>query len=68
MKSAEFLRKIKKAAKVRGVEFEIFPAKGSHHKIRVGNKTSILPMHAKELPTGTYRKILKDLDLTEEEL
>jgi predicted RNA binding protein YcfA (HicA-like mRNA interferase family) len=68
MKSSELLRKLKKVAKRRGVEFQVFPGKDSHQKIRLGANATILPMHVTELPTGTYRAILKDLEVKEEEL
>jgi mRNA interferase HicA len=49
----------------KGCSFE--PGKGGHLIVRRGNLKSVLPMHgsAKELGKGLWRKILKDLDLTE---
>jgi mRNA interferase HicA len=68
MRSAELLRKLRKLAKAREIDLQIRPAKGSHQKVYFGNRYSIIPLHGTELPTGTFRKILKDLGVNEEEL
>jgi mRNA interferase HicA len=44
-----------------GATFE--PAKGSHFRVRLNGKTSILPMHGKELKKGTLEGIKKQLGL-----
>ncbi len=44
-----------------GAEFT--PGKGSHLKIRLNGKTSVLPMHGKELKKGTEQDIKKQLGL-----
>ena len=44
--------------------------KGSHAKYRkMGNHslTVIVPMHGKEIPFGTFRSILRQANLTEED-
>jgi predicted RNA binding protein YcfA (HicA-like mRNA interferase family) len=33
--------------------------KGSHHVIKKGNMTEIIPMHNKDIATGLLNKILK---------
>jgi predicted RNA binding protein YcfA (HicA-like mRNA interferase family) len=68
VRPAEFLRKLKKVAKKRGAELEVASGKGSHHKVRLGDQATILPMHGTEIPTGTLKKILKDLGVKEDEL
>ena len=56
--SAEFKRWLEK----QGCTFE--PAKGSHFKIRLGTRASILPMHGKkEIGKGLENRIKKDLGL-----
>ena len=59
MTSAQFRRWLAK----QGCTFE--PAKGGHLKVRLGDKSSILPMHGsrKELGTGLLNQIKKDLGL-----
>lgn len=37
-------------------------AKGSHRKIACGKCATILSMHAGDIPTGTLRSIVKDLE------
>lgn len=47
-----------------GATFE--QGKGSHLKVTLNGKTSILAMHGKkEIPTGTWRAIKKQLDIKE---
>ena len=57
MKSTEFKRWLAGL----GATFE--PAKGSHFRVRLNGKTSILPMHGKELKKGTLEGIKKQLGL-----
>ena len=35
------------------------PVKGSHHKLRKGNRSEIIPVHGKDVPTGLLNSILK---------
>ena len=58
MKSAEFKRWLSK----QGATFE--PGKGSHLKVTLKGKTSILPMHAKDLKKGTAEGIKKQMGLS----
>jgi mRNA interferase HicA len=44
-----------------GVKFE--NAKGSHVKLHLNGRQSVLPVHAKELKTGTVEGIKKQLGL-----
>ena len=57
MNSNEFKRWLLK----QGVEIE--NAKGSHVKLRLAGRQSVLPMHAKELKTGLVEAIKRQLGL-----
>ena len=57
MKSSEFKRWLME----QGAKFT--PAKGSHFKVELNGKISFLPMHSKELKTGTLNSIKKQLGL-----
>jgi mRNA interferase HicA len=57
MKSAELKRRLDKL----GATYK--PGKGSHFKVTLKGKTTVLPMHTKEIPNGTLHSILKDLGL-----
>jgi mRNA interferase HicA len=57
MKSTEFKRWLAG----QGAIFD--SAKGSHVKVTLNGKTSYLPMHSKELKTGTLQAIKKQLGL-----
>jgi mRNA interferase HicA len=39
------------------------PSKGSHFRVMLNGKVSILPMHQKDIPTGTVEAIKKQLGL-----
>jgi len=53
---------LKRWLEQQGCAFE--PGKGSHLKVRLGNRSTILPMHGKkELGKGLEKRIKKDLDL-----
>lgn len=57
MKSSELRRWLS----AQGATFK--PAKGSHVKVYLNGKMSILPMHNAELKTGTVEGIKKQLGL-----
>jgi mRNA interferase HicA len=57
MKSSEFKRWLAS----QGATFR--PGKGSHLKVSVGGRNSVLPMHNKELGTGLVEAIKKQLGL-----
>ncbi|PHR10150.1 MAG: addiction module toxin, HicA family [Sulfitobacter sp.] len=50
-------KKIIKRLKKEG--FELVSVKGSHHKLRKGDKIVVIPHPKKDLPTGTARQIAK---------
>jgi mRNA interferase HicA len=57
VKSSEFKRWLT------GLGATFKPGKGSHLRVTLSGRMSVLPMHAKELKTGTLEKIKKDLGL-----
>jgi mRNA interferase HicA len=57
MNSAEFKRWLAK----QGATFS--PGKGSHLKVTLNGRHSVLPMHSAELKTGTVEAIKKQLGL-----
>jgi mRNA interferase HicA len=57
VKSSEFKRWLAE----QGVTFK--PGKGSHLKVTVNGRNSVLPMHNKELGTGLVQAIKKQLGL-----
>jgi mRNA interferase HicA len=57
VKSSKFKRWLDK----QGATFR--PGKGSHLKVTLDGRNSVLPMHNKELGTGLLAKIKKDLGL-----
>jgi mRNA interferase HicA len=57
MKSTEFKRWLDK----QGATYE--QGKGSHLKVTLNGKTSVLPMHAKEMKKGLVEGIKKQLGL-----
>jgi mRNA interferase HicA len=57
VKSSEFKRWLSD----QGATFK--PGKGSHLKVFLNGKQSVLPMHGKELKTGLVKAIKKQLGL-----
>jgi predicted RNA binding protein YcfA (HicA-like mRNA interferase family) len=68
MKSSDLLRRLRRLATRRGWVLVESQGAGSHPKLRLNDKTTIIAMHRDDMPTGTFRKILKDLDLTPQDL
>lgn len=68
MRAADLVRAIERYATREGLRCEIKPGKGSHRKIVLGHRRSVIPMHGGDLPTGTYRAILKQLGVAEVDL
>jgi len=57
VKSSEFKRWLA------GLGATFTPGKGSHFRVSLNGKISVLPMHSKDLKTGTAERIKKDLGL-----
>ena len=51
-----------------GLRHEEAQGKGSHLKVRHGAGATVIPMHRGDMPSGTYRAILRQLGLTEADL
>jgi mRNA interferase HicA len=59
MKSSEFQRRLKS----RGATFDRSRGNGSHMYVTLNGKTSVMPTHKTEIPTGTVENIKKQLGL-----
>lgn len=57
MKSSEFKRWLA----MQGAIFK--PGKGGHLRVELNGKISVLPMHSKDMKTGTLQGIKKQLGL-----
>jgi predicted RNA binding protein YcfA (HicA-like mRNA interferase family) len=68
VKSAGLLRRPNRLATRRGWDIIETRGAGSHLKVRLNGKTTVIAMHRTDMPSGTFRKILKDLSLTVEDL
>jgi len=70
MKGNELLRKIRKLGKEKNVKVELIHrrGKGSHGTLIYGNNFAIIPHLMNELKIGTYKAILKQLGIKEDEL
>jgi predicted RNA binding protein YcfA (HicA-like mRNA interferase family) len=68
MKSADLLRRLKRLATRRGWSIVETQGSGSHLKVRLNVKTTVIAMHRTDMPAGSFRKVLKDLGLTEKDL
>ena len=54
-------KELKRWLAEQGASFQ--PGKGSHLKVYLNGRQSVLPMHAKEMKTGTVEAIKKQLGL-----
>jgi mRNA interferase HicA len=70
MKGSEFLKRIRKLAKLRGIAFKWHPnlGKGSHGVLKLGDRRTVLRNPKDELKTGTLHATLKQLGLTAEDI
>ncbi|WP_419854475.1 type II toxin-antitoxin system HicA family toxin [Candidatus Poriferisodalis sp.] len=67
MTDQEFLRRLRRYARRRGLQVEYLPdrGKGSHAMIRLGVRTTSVPRG--ELGPGLLRTMLRDLDIDKKE-
>lgn len=70
MKGSEFVRKLKALGDKRGVFIRIEQrrGKGSHSTLFYGERFTIIRNLKDELKTGTYRAMLKQLGIHEDDL
>ncbi len=70
MKGSEFIRKVKKLAKERGIESRVDRkrGKGSHVTLYFGKRFTIVRNPKDELKTGTFKAMLTQLGIKENEL
>jgi predicted RNA binding protein YcfA (HicA-like mRNA interferase family) len=67
MKPRELIRSLRRLARRHGWEFE--SQEGANHtKVRLRGKRAQIPRHATDLKTGLLRAILKQLEVTPEDL
>lgn len=70
MRGNEFVKKVKKLAKVNGLESRVDRkrGKGSHVTLYYGDKFTIVRNLKDELKIGTLRAMLKQLGIKEDEI
>lgn len=70
MKGNEFIKRVKILAKKRGVEAKVDQkrGKGSHVSLYFDNKFTVVRNPKDDLKTGTLMAMLKQLDITKEDL
>jgi mRNA interferase HicA len=70
MKGSEFLRKVQRLARRRGVRFQYDPGlgKGSHGRVWVATGSTTLKDPKKELGTGLLRTMCHDLGIDPRDL
>ena len=70
MRGNEFIKKVKKLAKKRGIESRVDRkrGKGSHVTLYFGQRFTIVRNPKDELKTGTFKAMLAQLGIKENEL
>ena len=69
MKGSEFLRRLKKLGKEKGIKVKLIEerGKGSHCTLEYGDHFTIIRNLKDELKTGTYNAMLKQLGISKKE-
>lgn len=70
MTGADFIRRIRKIARERGVQirFDSRHGKGSHGRLYYGNRFTTVKDRKKEIGPGLLRKMLTDLGLKSDDI
>lgn len=68
MNGITLLRTLRRLANRRGWVIEERAGKGSHMRVVLNGHTTVIPQHRTELRPGTFRAILKQLNLTQDDL
>ena len=70
MTAQEFVRRLRKLARKRGLSLVVHASrgKGDHCRLVLGNKVSYLPGMKGEMRAGTLRAICRQLDIKEKDL
>ena len=67
MKPPELLRRLRRVAAKRGLDFATSQGK-NHTKVALGSRRSVVGRHPADPKTGTLQGILKQLGLTSEDI
>jgi predicted RNA binding protein YcfA (HicA-like mRNA interferase family) len=68
MNGPTLLRLLRRLATARGWAMTERPGKGSHVVIALNGRRSVIALHRADMPKGTFRAVLKQLDLDAAEL
>ena len=68
MKAADLLARLRRLANKNGWNMTERKGKGSHIVVRLNGRPTVVSNHRGDIATGTFRKIIKDLGLTETDL
>ena len=70
MKGGEFLRRVKKLSDRRGAAYRWIPSRGagSHGTVYFGGRMTVVKDLKKELGSGLFRSMCRDLDINPREL
>lgn len=63
MNTREFIRKLRRQARKRSIDFDIkdHESKGSHRTVYLGDRKTTVPWTTNDLTVGTVRGVLKQL-------
>lgn len=68
MRSDDLIRALRRRASRTGTDHAEREGKGSHLFVRHGGRTTIIARHRGDMPPPVFRKVLRDLALTEADL
>jgi mRNA interferase HicA len=70
MTGREFIRRVRKFARKRGISVRLDPSagKGDHAALYLGDRKTIVPDQRKDIPTGTFRNMCRQLGIDPRDL
>ena len=68
MRANELLRRLRSISATRNWPLDERQGKGAHLIVVLNGRRSVISMHSGDMPTGTYRAILKALGLKPDDL
>ena len=68
MTSNDLLRRLRRLGTKRGWPYRTKPGNGSHLKVWLNNRRTVIPIHTGDLNPKTFKSIKTDLGLTDTDL
>lgn len=64
----ELIRRLRRLARKNELDLMIEPGRGSHMSVTLGGRRTVIAIHPGDIKPGTFRAIMKQLDINERDL